>query len=471
MLRFVCENSNCTRRELIRVCGFGSLLWPVTGVRRAAAESFGPVFPGFGRAKSVILVYANGGQSQLDTWDPKPEAPADIRGEFEAISTAVPGVLLSEHFPRIARAAELYTIIRNMSHEDVDHGSATYLALTGRYHPSISSNPLPSPSDAPTGGSILTHVHPATAFPYTAVHVNGPALVPLFPGPGQSGGWLGRDTDPLVLGDVHNQPAAHAALPLDPQLPTIRLSARRTLLESIDHFRRQSDHSGRIEDFQGLYEQAYRLLDSPQSRSAFDLTREPEALRDRYGRNRAGQACLLARRLAEVGIPWVTVFFNHNARGQDLDLTDPDLYGWDTHNDIFVAMKKHLMPRFDLGFSALLEDLHDRGLFETTLVVAMGEFGRAPRIALEKSFAGKTPGRKHWASVYSIVMTGAGIQPGRVYGSSDRLAAYPLTQPIGPWDVAATMFSALGVDSKTVYRDPLGRPFEISTGQPISALY
>jgi hypothetical protein len=471
VLQFVCEDSTFRRRELLRVFGLGSLLWPASGVQRAGAETRGIAAPGFGRAKSVILVYTNGGQSQLDTWDPKPDAPAEIRGEFEAIRTAVPGTLLAEHFPKLARLADRFTIIRSMSHDDVDHGSATYLALTGRYHTRISSNPLPSPNDAPTHGSVLKHVRPTTEFPYTAVHVNGPALVPLIAGPGQSGGLLGRDADPLVLGDVYNQAAGHAGLPLEPAMPTIRLSARRTLLESLDQFRQRSGREGSLEDFQGLYEQAYRLLDSSGARSAFDLTQERQSLRDRYGRNRAGQACLLARRLVEVGIPWVTVFFNHNARGQDLNPSNSDLYGWDTHNDIFAAMKDYLMPRFDLSFSALLEDLQERGLLETTLVVGMGEFGRAPRIALETSFAGKTPGRKHWASVYSIVIAGAGIQPGSVYGASDRVATYCQSQPTGPWDVAATMFSALGIDPATVYRDALGRPFEISTGQPIAGLY
>jgi Protein of unknown function (DUF1501) len=470
VLQFFSGNSNVGRREVLRVFGLGSLLWPISGIR-AAAGNRGAAAPGFGRAKSVILVYTNGGQSQLDTWDPKPDAPAEVRGEFAAVQTAVPGTLLSEHFPRLARLADRFTIIRSMSHEDVDHGSATYLALTGRYHTRLSSNPSPSPEDAPTYGSVVKHVRPTTAFPYTAVHVNGPAFVPLFAGPGQSGGLLGGDTDPLLLGDVCHQPGGPVGLAPERELPAIRLSARRSLLESIDQFRQGRGRSGKIDDLQVRYDQAYRLLDSPRSRDAFDLTQEKASLRERYGRHRAGQACLLARRLVEVGIPWVTVFFNHNARGQDLDARDSDLYGWDTHNDIFAAMKNYLMPRFDRSFSTLLQDLQERGLLETTLVVGMGEFGRAPRIALERNFAGSTPGRKHWASVYSIVMAGAGIRPGRVYGSSDRLAAYPQTQPTGPWDVAATMFSALGIDPSAQYHDVLGRPFKISTGEPITGLY
>lgn len=460
-----------SRRELLRICGFGGLLWPLFGSLLNAANSSGAGTSGFGRAKSVILVYTNGGQSQLETWDPKPEAPAAVRGEFSAIPTAVPGILLSEHFPKLARLTDRFAILRSLSHDDLDHGSATYLALTGRFHPRKSSNPLPGPDDAPTYGAILKRVRPTTEFPYSAVHVNGPAFVPLIAGPGQSGGLLGHEDDPLVLGDVQEQPVVMTGLVPKPDLPTVRLTARRSLLASLDSFRQQENRGNRIGDLQNLYEQAYRLLDNPSCRHAFDLTQEADELRDRYGRNRSGQACLLARRLVEAGIPWVTVFFNHNARGQDLDPRTTDLYGWDTHNDIFTAMKNHLMPRFDVGFSALLEDLHQRSLLETTLVVCMGEFGRAPRIALEQGFAGKTPGRKHWASVYSIVMAGAGVRPGRVYGASDRLAAFPQSQPVGPWDVAATMFASLGIDPSAHYHDPFGRPFAISTGHPIAGLY
>lgn len=470
MLRVASGKPGCSRRELLRLCGSAGLLWPLCPYPTASAESTSSP-DGFGRAKSVILVYTNGGQSQLETWDPKPEAPAEIRGEFAAIPTSVPGIFLSEHFPRLARAADRYAIIRSMSHDDVDHGSATYLALTGRYHARKSSNPDPSPGDAPTFGAILRSVRPANTFPYTAVHVNGPAFVPLIAGPGQNGGLLGRDADPLLLGNICDEPAGSTVIPSGAELPTVRLSSRRTLLESLDRFRRERDRGERVGAIQGLYEQAYRLLDSPRTRNAFDLSSEHDSLRDRYGRNRAGQACLLARRLVEAGVPWVTVFFNHNARGQDLDPRETDLYGWDTHNDIFDAMKNYLMPRFDLTFSTLIDDLHERGLLDTTLVVGMGEFGRAPRIALEQGFAGKSPGRKHWASAYSIVMAGAGIQPGRVYGSTDRQGAYPSFNPVGPWDVAATMFSSLGIDPGAHYRDSLDRPFEISTGRPITGLY
>lgn len=459
------------RRELLRLGGVGGLLMPFAGAKPVSAEPQQSGVPGFGRAKSVILVYANGGQSQLETWDPKPDAPDTVRGEFAAIPTAVPGTFVSEHFPKLARLADRYAIIRSMSHDDLDHGSATYLALTGRFHTRKSSNPLPTPDDFPTPGAVLKRVRPTSRFPYTAVHVNGPAFVPLIAGPGQSGGLLGSDFDPLVLGDVDEKAVGLPGLSRQQELPTVRLDARRSLLESIDAFTRQLDRGQPVGELEGLYDQAYRMLASPRCRDAFDLTQEDDATRNRYGRNRAGQACLLARRLVEAEVPWVTVFFNHNARGQDVDPKKTDFYGWDTHNDIFTAMKNHLMPRFDLGFSALLEDLEQRGLLESTLVVCMGEFGRAPKIAIEKSFVGESPGRKHWASVYSIVMAGAGIRRGQVYGASDRLAAFPHTKKTGPWDVTATMFSALGVDPKQHFNDGLGRPFEISTGRPIAGLY
>ncbi len=474
MLRLVIDEHPTThptsRREFLRICGLGGLAAPFVGSDPVAAAT-SPNSSGFGRAKSVIVVYANGGQSQLETWDPKPHAPAGIRGEFAAIPTAVPGTLISEHLPRLARLTDRYAIIRSMSHDDLDHGSATYLSLTGRFHPRKSSNPLPTPDDSPTHGAVLKRVRPTSRFPHSAVHINGPAFVPLIAGPGQSGGLLGREYDPLVLGDVHEGAVGLPGLSRQPDVPTVRLEARKTLLESIDRFTQQLDRGHLIGDVDGLYTQAYRMLASPRCRDAFDLTQEDDAVRDRYGRNRAGQACLLARRLVEADVPWITVFFNQNARGQDVEPHNTDSYGWDTHNDIFVAMKNHLMPRFDLGFSALLEDLEDRGLLETTLVACMGEFGRAPRIAIERGFAGEAPGRKHWASVYSIVMAGAGVRPGSVYGASDAIAAYPTAEKTSPSDVTATMFSALGIDPASHYRDGLGRPFAISVGQPISGIY
>jgi hypothetical protein len=251
----------------------------------------------------------------------------------------------------------------------------------------------------------------------------------------------------------------------------VRLDERRSLREELELASRGLEQNRRALDMDHLYRQAYEMLASPRFRRAFDLGDEPEALRDRYGRHRSGQACLMARRLVEAGVPWITVVWNHSNRGQDDEPDNTDLYGWDTHNDIFTSLKDRLLPRFDESFSALLEDLDQRGLLDETLVVCMGEFGRAPTVAVEAKFAGSSPGRKHWANVYSIVVAGAGVQRGAVVGASDRLGANPAGDRYGPWDVAATMFNALGLDPHAHYRDALDRPFAATIGSPIEALY
>jgi len=416
------------------------------------------------------MIYASGGQSQLDMWDPKPAAPAEVRGAFSSISTAVPGLRFSEHLPQTARVADRLTVVRSMSHEDTDHGSATYLALTGHYHARRSANPPPAPFDLPTFGAVVKQVRPSSRHPYSAVHINGPALVPILPAPGQNAGCLGAKFDPLVLGDVSG-----ATIPLeglDPleNLPTTRTAQRRSLLRAVEDSATPWNVS-EMHRLESHYEQAYRLLESPQTQRAFDLSREPDAVRERYGRNQSGQACLLARRLVEAEVPWINVVWSPSNRGQDTEPDRTDAYGWDTHNDIFDALQNRLLPRFDQGFSALIEDLDQRGLLDQTLVVCMGEFGRAPLVALEPRFAGATPGRKHWAAAYSIVMAGAGVARGGAYGATDRHGAYVRNHPVGPWDVSATMFAALGIDHSRELHDLTGRPFPLATGRPIAGLY
>jgi hypothetical protein len=418
----------------------------------------------------VLLVFTGGGQSQLDTWDPKPNAPEEIRGAFRSISTSVPGIAVCEHLPRLARLAHLYTIVRHVSHDDLDHGSACYLALTGHPHPRKSSNPPPRPTDQPCLGAILHRARPATDFPYSAAHVNGPLLAPIEVSPGQYAGLLGRAYEPLVLGDPTEAVTVRGLEPL-PDLPPERLEDRRALLSALDERRRALERDRSVLDRDVVLRRAYDLLSAPQCRQAFELEREPLAVRERYGRHRSGLACLLGRRLVEAGVPLVTVFWNHGIRGQDTHPEEADAYGWDTHNDIFESLKKPLLPRFDVSFSALLEDMRQRGLLETTLVICMGEFGRAPLVAVEKSFAGTYPGRKHWAACYSIVLAGAGVRGGGVVGASDRHGAYPSGDAVGPWDVAATVFHALGLDPATHYADAAGRIFPLATGKAITAIY
>ena len=460
------------RREWLRRSGLALAGLEAWGQLRSKLQASDDApAPGFGRAKSVLVVFASGGQSQIDTWDPKPLAPEEIRGEFSAISTRIPGVQFCEHLPLTARVADKFCLLRTMAHEDLDHGSSFHLAMTGRYHRQKSSNHPPAASDAPSLGSVLTRVRPATRFAQTAIHLNGPAEVPLVFGPGQFGGLLGKTFDPLTIGDVTQGRLAIPSLEPRLDLSTTRMRVRESLLQSIEDTVPANGRDRQWTDKQARYRSAFDLLAQPATAAAFDLSQESEATRDRYGRNRSGQACLLARRLVEAGVPWTTVFWNHNNRGQDDDPNNTDTYGWDNHNDIFDGLRTHLLPRFDQSFSALLEDMDNRGLLDQTLVVCMGEFGRAPLVARERNFKGSSPGRKHWSSVYSIVLAGAGVSRGTVIGASDARGAYPLSTPFGPWDVTATMISALGINPAMHYQDALGRPYKISDGRVIEPIY
>ncbi len=428
-----------------------------------AAAGPGQAAPLTSRAKSVLVIFTSGGMSQIDTVDPKPSAPEEVRGAFKTIPSALASVRVCEHLPRLAKLLDRVTLLRSMTHDDLDHGSACYLALTGQFHQKRSSNPLPAPTDFPALGAVLHRVRPTDRLPHSAFHVNGPLLVPIEECAGQYGGFLGRGYDPIEMGNV----AGGAALleGLTPPVPRDRMLDRRSLAEHLDKRPTLS------ESHPEFLRKAYELVESRHVRDAFDLSRESAKLRDRYGRYRAGQACLLGRRLVEAGVPWVTVFFNHNIRGQDDHPDRTDEYGWDTHNDIFDAMEHHLLPRFDQSFSTLIEDLDSRGLLKETLVVCLGEFGRAPLVALEKSFAGTSPGRKHWPRCYSVILAGAGVRCGAVYGASDRRGAYPQANPVTPGDLFATLFYALGIDAETHYTDLANRPQRMTTGQPVTALF
>lgn len=467
------------RREWLNMTGGASLAFLGEVLRQRSArasdanngngsESRG-TGSGFGRAKSVLVVFASGGQSQLETFDPRPDAPLEVRGEFGAIESSVPGTFLCEHLPRLANLAHKYAIVKSMSHEDLDHGSAMYLTLTGQYHQRLSSNPPPRETDHPFFGSVLEQVRPTSKFLRTSVLVNGPALVPFEPGPGQFAGLLGRRFDSLVIGDMTSGQEAVPGLERLEELDTRRQSLRRQLLHEVE--RSATLATQPTLDMQTIYQQAFGMLDRPAARQALDLDAEPAAVRDRYGRHRPGQACLLARRLIEAEVPLVTVVWNHSNRGQDKYPNEEEQFGWDTHNDIFDVMGRSLLPRFDQSFSALLEDLDRRGLLDTTLVVCLGEFGRAPLVALESKFKGASPGRKHWAAAYSIVVAGAGVRGGISVGAADRHAAYPISTKYGPWDVTATIFHALGIDPAGHFYDSSNRPYPISSGQPIAALY
>lgn len=436
------------RRELLRLgalglgnLGLGDLLASAATTSRRAP------------ARACILMFMWGGPSQLDTWDMKPNAPDDIRGEFKPIATSVPGLQISEHLPRLARLAHHYTIVRSMTHDDPAHLSSVHHLMTGRYAPRPKSDAVgASRKDMPHIGSVLARLKPTgSALP---AFVQMPWLVshPAAPGgqaPGQNAGWLGTSFDPFVIPGDPNAPGfAIPGMDPGPELSVHRLEDRAHLLAQM---RRQETG---LADATTWQQQAFDLLRSAVGRRAFELSLEPDRVRDRYGRNIHGQSLLLARRLLEAGVRLICVNWHQDQQNF-----------WDTHGNNFNSLKTRLMPPADQGFSALLEDLHNRGQLDETLLVWVGEFGRTPRI--NKANAG----REHWPQCYSAVLAGGGIARGQVYGQSDRIAAYPTDKPVSPADLTATIYHALGIDPEMMLRDREGRPIRLTEGDPLRGLF
>jgi hypothetical protein len=444
-----------SRREALRA---GALAMAGLGLPELYRNRAGAAGPGgFGRAKSCLLIFLWGGPSQLDTWDPKPDAPAEIRGSFGTIATRTPGVRISEHFPNLALRTDKLAIVRSMSHDDFAHLSTAHRILTGHLAPTPYSDAAgPSPGDWPHLGSLVARVRPrpgalppAVTMPWTVSH-------PAAPGgkaPGQHGGWLGKAYDPFrVEGDPNAQDFRVEGLGLPEGVSADRLGRRRALRAGMV---RSPGRSGTEPAAWDRYcERALDSLSSAEAHGAFTLDGEDSLIRDRYGRNTHGQCLLLARRLIEAGVPLVTVNWHDDHR-----------FFWDTHGDNFNQLKTRLMPPADQGLAALLDDLDARGLLDETLVVWVGEFGRKPHITRGNA------GREHWPHCYSAVLAGAGIQGGAVYGASDRWAAYPARDPVSPDDLGATILYALGINPATEIRDPVGRPLRINNGQPLTRLF
>ena len=402
-----------------------------------------------------------GGPSQLDTFDLKPATPVTIRGPFNPVATRVPGLQICEHFKHLPALMDKVAVIRSLAHDDPAHLSSGHATVTGQLTPVLNSDKdPPSSKDSPHLGALVSKLFPAPAALPSFVMLPWKAYHPSAPGgqaPGQHGGWLGPAYDPLLVGGDPNEPAWKVpALQLQDGITPQLLEDRYALLKQLDSQRAALDQSAAAAKLTGHQARAVSLLSSTDVRSAFDLSQEPAATRDRYGRNIHGQCVLLARRLVERGVPVVNVNWHNDGHSF-----------WDTHGNNFNRLKNDLIPPADKALAALLTDLSERGMLEDTIVAWVGEFGRRPQIS---GGAGGS-GREHWPYCYSGLLAGGGITGGAIYGSSDAHAAYPATNPVTPQDYTATLLHALGVPSHQTLTDPAGRPHSIYGGRPIEALF
>jgi hypothetical protein len=437
------------------VGGLGALGLGLPGLLRAAETGRRRK----ARARAIIFLHQFGGPSHHDTVDMKPDAPAEVRGEFRPIPTNVPGIQVCERLPGLARVADKLTVLRSLHHEMKNHNSAGYYSLTGHAPPTDDQRLRDTRDLFPAYGSVVSRFAPAAggmptfvAYPY--VIRDGSVT------PGQHASFLGKTYDPFFLSQDPNSPDFRLPeLSLPAGLGPDRLDNRREVLRLIDRQTELLEFSARARGIDENYDAALRMLTAPQVKKAFDLSAEPASVRDRFGRTTFGQGCLLARRLVEAGARFVTVYFSPIIGG--------DASGWDTHGfdnkPMYPILKKYLLPITDRVLPALLHDLDERGLLDETLVVWVGEFGRTPRI-------NDKAGRDHWPQCYPALLAGGGVKRGHVYGASDKHGAYPSVDPVRPDDLAATMFHVLGIDPRTEVLDPLNRPLPLAAGNPIDGV-
>jgi hypothetical protein len=455
-------NAAVNRREFLRAGGLSlfGLGLPRFFESRAAA---GPI--DVPRAKACILLFMWGGPAQQDTWDMKPDAPVEYRGEFRPIATSVPGLSICEHLPRLAARAHKLALIRSMTHDDVDHTSATHFLLTGKAAP---RGPLTD--DWPSYGSLLARLGRGRGPlpPFVSMMPVVPNGAPRFveQSHGQGAGWLGPVYNPMRIDADGSRPDYQVGeFALHAELTALRTGGRQQLLRNLEQELRGLEGQAEVQAMHAHYRRAFSLLAAPEVTRAFDLSLEPQSVRQRYGMNIHGQSVLQARRLVETGVPMVTVFWPNDG------ITNVSVY-WDTHNRNFIDLKERLCPVTDLAFSALLDDLEQRGLLDETLVVWTGEMGRTPRVGqsvVGGAGAGRD-GRDHWGKVFTTVLAGGGIQGGVVHGASDRFAAEPASNPTRPADLAATIYHCLGVDPRLEVRDRLDRPMVLCDGNVISSI-
>jgi hypothetical protein len=387
---------------------------------------------------AIILVWLGGGPSHIDMYDLKPEAPVEFRGEFKGIATKVPGITIGEHLPLEASHMDKMTIVRSAFHTNAGHGMGTHWMQTG-YVPTIEINDNLNPSV----GSIVAKMRGANA-PRLPAYVCLPN-----PPPSANAAYLGVAYNPFTPGSDPNQPGFQVRdLRLTQRVDLDRFKNRKELLKGVDNLKRTVDTQGSAEGYDRFYRDAFEIVTSEDTRKAFNIHAEDPKLRDQYGRNSWGQSALLARRLVEAGVTFVTV----------------NMGGWDTHSNNFQSLKTSLLPKYDQAMAALVSDLHERGLAKKVLVVSYGEFGRTPRI-------NKDAGRDHWPGAMSVIFAGGGLKMGQVVGSTDAKAEAPKTRALGPQDVMATMYHVLGIDYRHEFYDAAQRPLAIlNEGKPIEEL-
>lgn len=452
-----------SRRELIRVGGLGLFGLTLDGLVSNTSAMPPPQSASLrpGKAKSCILLFMLGGPPQHSTWDPKPQAEAEVRGEFDAIATSVTGVQISELMPKTAVLADRLAILRAVSTNDNAHSSSGYAMMTGRPHSPLNfenANPG-APNNWPTVGAVVQHLQtergamPASIrLPHHIYNTDRSVW------PGQDSGWLGPAADPwLFRCEPGNEEMGVPDFQLPADVPLARFSERRNLLAQLDQRLNRLETHAEFEKLTVQNKQAFNLLTSAESFRACDLSLESAPTRNRYGRHPFGQSVLMARRLVEEGVKLVQVNWY---RGPDEPADAPC---WDTHAREAKRLKEDLAPPFDAALSSLIEDLEHRGLLEETLVICMGEFGRTPKF-------NANGGRDHWGHAFSIALAGGGVKGGVVHGSTDKHAAFPIEGLVQPQDLTATLFHCLGYAPATEIRDPLGRPFPISSGNVIQEI-
>jgi hypothetical protein len=442
-----------TRRNVLQLGGLGAAGLSLPGLLQAESQrqATTPI-----AADSCIMIFLNGGPSHLDMWDMKPHAPTGIRGEFNPIDTSTPGVQFSEHLPKLARHMHRCSLIRS-AHHGVNnaHAAAVYAALTGHDRGELGGGT--KPTDYPAVGSVMGHLRPPAqpivpfvCLPYiTKEGAGGP------PQPGFFGGWMGKQFDPLfVLKDPNEADFSIPELTRLGEVSPERLVQRRDL-QSLLNTQFSERDTGVVTGMSGFQQRAFELLSSEAAQKAFQLSAEPAAVRESYGRNIYGQSTLLARRLIEAGTRVVTISWAPDANAT-----------WDTHGSNFVSLKTRLLPQLDMAVSSLLQDLSDRGLLKRTLVCVMGEFGRTPKIN------GANGGRDHWNFCYSLLLAGGGLKGGYVFGSSDKIGGEPASDPVGPAEIIATIYQALGISPISELRDATHRPYTlVPWGDPIDRLF